>query len=134
MMFNVPQYIDVEDKIVGSLTWKQLGWMVSMGVTLLVLFNVLTTAAFIVAAIPIVLAFAAFAFYKPNGFPLTTFIFYGFLFFFRPKVAVWERPAHSTKDPVLPETTAKRPAGPESKRMTAEALKNLARTLDNGRD
>jgi len=27
MLFNVPQFIDIEDKIVGPLTAKQLGWL-----------------------------------------------------------------------------------------------------------
>ena len=39
MLFNVPQYIDVEDKIVGPLTGKQLLWMIGMGIMLLVLWN-----------------------------------------------------------------------------------------------
>ena len=130
MMFSVPQFIDVEDKIAGPLTWRQLLWMIGMGATLLVFFNMFDTALFFIMAVPTVLLFVALAFYRPNGFPLTTFIFYAVLFIFRPKVSVWERPLEKRPTAKVPETKEEEP-GVHDKRINQEKLTELARILDN---
>ena len=129
MQFNVPQFIDVEDKIAGPLTWKQLLWMIGMGASLMVLFGVFATTFALILAIPTALLFIAFAFYKPNGFPMTTFAFHGIIFLFRPKVAVWERPVR--KLPSLTQAAPSKTAAPvQKKEITEEKLKELARILD----
>lgn len=129
-MFSVPQFIDVEDKIAGPLTWKQLLWMIGMGAVLLVSFNAFDTSLFFIIAVPTVLIFTALAFYRPNGFPLTTFIFYAILFLFRPKVSVWERPLEKqslAKAPVE-KTDA---ADTHAKHINQEKLTELAHILDS---
>lgn len=130
-MSSVPQFVDVEDKIAGPLTWRQLLWMIAMGAVLLVLFTTFGTTLAIVFGIPVVLLFIALAFYKPNGFTLSSFIGQAVLFLFRPKVAVWERP-------VMPMVSVKsrsennkpqEEAQPE-KQLTRDTLKELARIMD----
>lgn len=128
-MFSVPQFIDVEDKIAGPLTWRQLLWMIGMGAVLLVAFNTFDNTLAIIIAIPTVLIFVAFAFYRPNGFPLTTFVFYMILFLFRPKISVWERPTHKPSVPKAPEKKAEADTG--IKQINQEKLRELARILDS---
>ncbi|OGI14637.1 MAG: hypothetical protein A2878_00130 [Candidatus Moranbacteria bacterium RIFCSPHIGHO2_01_FULL_54_31] len=128
-MFSVPQFIDVEDKIAGPLTWRQLLWMIGMGAALLVFFNTFDNALFIIIAVPTVLLFVAFAFYRPNGFPLTTFVFHAILFIFRPKISVWERPI--SVQPVAKAPERQTETIPTSKQIDAEKLKELARILDS---
>jgi hypothetical protein len=130
MMFSVPQFIDVEDKIAGPFTWKQLLWMIGMGAMLLTFFNIFDTALFFIAAIPTVFLFVALAFYRPNGFPLTTFIFYAFLFLFRPKVSVWERPLGRQSVAKAPVEKAE-VAETHDKHINQEKLTELARILDS---
>lgn len=91
-MFNVPQFIDVEDKIAGPLTWKQILWMIGMGAVLLTLYNIVDATLFFILAIPIIITFSLFAFYRPSGMSMITFTIHAFLFLFEPKVSVWERP------------------------------------------
>jgi PrgI family protein len=130
MMSSVPQFIDIEDKIAGPLTWKQLGWMIAMGAIILFLLAVLDKVLAIILIIPIVLIFVALAFYKPNGIPMSTFIGHGTLFFFRPKVAVWERPV-ATMTPTAQAPTPKATSDvPVSKELTQERLRELARMID----
>jgi hypothetical protein len=93
MLFNVPQYIDVEDKVAGPLTAKQLLWMIGMSAVLLVLWNIFDLAAFFAAAIPVVLIFVALAFYRPYNQPLIVFVKNALFFLIRPKVYVWNRPS-----------------------------------------
>jgi hypothetical protein len=130
MMFSVPQFIDIEDKIAGPLTWRQLLWMIGMGATLLVSFNVFDGALFVIIAIPTVLLFVAFAFYRPNGFPMTKFVFYAILFLFRPKVSVWERPVKARPVAKVPERKAA-PLETGSKQIDQTKLTELARILDS---
>lgn len=99
MLFNVPQYIDVEDKIAGPLTAKQLLWMFGMGAVLLVLWMVLEKGVFFLAAIPVALIFAALAFYRPYGQPLIKFAGSGIVFLFSPKVYSWRRIPGPAKKP-----------------------------------
>ncbi len=91
MLFNVPQFVNIEDKIVGPFTAKQLGWLVVGGVILLILFKTLTTGTFIVTGIFVVGIFGALAFYRPYNQSLIKFIMSGIYFFFHPKMYVWKR-------------------------------------------
>jgi len=129
-MSSVPQFIGVEDKIVGPLTWKQLGWMIGMGAMLLVVYSFTDTALFIILGIPIAFIFLVFAFYKPNGFPFTTFVFYFILFLFRPKIAVWKKspPKQQNQEPKV-----QQPKTPivVKKSMEREKLASLAHILDH---
>ncbi len=132
MMFSVPQFIDIEDRIAGPLTWKQLGWMIAMGAVILIIRTLFDTALTIIVAIPIILLFASLAFYKPNGFPMTVFLTNAVLFFFRPKVAVWERPSgpvRQHKEPVRPVEAVDPNQG--NRQMTREKLVELARLMDS---
>lgn len=96
-LFNIPQFIDVEDKIVGPLTAKQLGWIAAGGVVLLVLWSKLDLSAFIMAALIVGFIFGMLAFYRPHNQPLIMFIFSIFAFFFRPKMYIWRRVTEAEK-------------------------------------
>jgi len=91
MLFNVPQFINKEDKLVGPLTAKQLGWMLGGGAVLLVLWNLLDFPAFIIASIPVSLATLAFAFYQPYNQPLIVFLINTVMFVIRPRIYLWRR-------------------------------------------
>ncbi|HOF42482.1 MAG TPA: PrgI family protein [Candidatus Moranbacteria bacterium] len=130
MLINVPQHIDVEDKIVGPLTAKQLGWVVALGIILLILWNMLPKILFFIVGVPLVIIFLALAFYKPYGQPLGSFVIFGIMYFFRPKVYFWKRTPQkeiklTQKSIVAPKTQ------PVSKSIDSDSLKNLAQLLDS---
>jgi len=129
-MFSVPQFIDVEDKVAGPLTWKQLGWMIGMGAVILTLFAVFDTGLSIVLTIPVVLIFCALAFYKPNGFSLLMFLGSGVFFLFRPKISVWERPVALSTKKVEPIHEHKEEVSMGDKQLTREKIAELARMID----
>ena len=91
MLFNVPQFIDIEDKIVGPFTAKQLAWLGIAGVLLLIFWSTLTFSTFIPVAVIVVAIFGALAFYRPYNQPLSRFIMSGINYFVRPKIYVWKR-------------------------------------------
>lgn len=131
MLFNVPQYIDVEDKVAGPLTAKQLLWMLGMGAVLLVLWNVLDKMTFFIVAIPVGVLFAALAFYRPYNQPLISFILSSISFLFSPKVYIWRRSYEvgalkSKSDKKTVEISRK-----EKKMPKEEDIEMLARVLDS---
>ncbi len=91
MMFNVPQFINVEDKIVGPLTAKQLGWLFLGGIIVLLLYTFLETQIFYIAAIPVLAIALAFAFYRPYGQPFVFLVGSIFYFFMRPRMYIWKK-------------------------------------------
>ncbi len=133
MMSSVPQFVDVEDKVAGPLTWKQLLWLMAMGAILLVIFLLFDSVVGIVLSIPVVFIFLALAFYKPNGFPLSMFIGQAFFFLFRPKVAVWERPTVPFVSTKPKEEPKKEAVSQETvtKELNREKLRELARIMDS---
>jgi hypothetical protein len=74
MRFEVPQFIDIEDKIFGPLTWRQflyIGGGVGMGV---VLFFVAPFIVFLLVGLPLALLAGALAFYPVNNRPFSYFL------------------------------------------------------------
>lgn len=129
MLINVPQYIDVEDKIAGPLTAKQLGWMIALGIILLILWNIVPLPVFFIIGLPISLLFVALAFYRPYGQTLGGFIFFGILYFFRPKIYIWKRTPQNVIN--VPQKIEKPKAVIPDKHLSSKSLSALAQMLDS---
>lgn len=74
MRFEVPQFIEIEDKIFGPLTWRQflyLGGGVGMGVVLFLTTNFIV---FVIIGLPLAVLAAALAFYPVNNRPFSFFL------------------------------------------------------------
>lgn len=91
MLFNIPQFIDKEDKLVGPLTARQLGWLIGGAVVAFVFWTFLEKTVFIFVAMIIAAISGALAFYQPNGQPLINFVLSSFSFMSSPKMYIWKR-------------------------------------------
>jgi hypothetical protein len=69
MYFQVPQFIDIEDKIFGPLTFKQFIYVLGGGAAAFVLIKLLPDFIAIIISAPIVVFALALAFYKVNNRP-----------------------------------------------------------------
>ena len=94
MHVNVPQFIDIEDKIAFGLTAKQLLWMGGMGATLLVIYNLFDQQSFYLIGIFVVIIFSTLAFWRPQGVSLITFIGFMIQFYLKPRNYIWRRIFH----------------------------------------
>ncbi|NTW14746.1 MAG: PrgI family protein [Candidatus Moranbacteria bacterium] len=131
MMFNVPQFIDVEDKVAGPLTAKQLFWMIGMFAIILVIATVFPGPVTYIIAVPVVILFVLLAFYRPGGFPLISYVTHGFFFLFRPKLLVWSRP--KAVFPTTSNAGKARPTEsslPQRKTPSPEDIRRVARMMD----
>ncbi|NTW29762.1 MAG: PrgI family protein [Candidatus Moranbacteria bacterium] len=128
MMFNVPQFIDVEDKIAGPLTAKQLFWMIGMFAAIMVVVFFFPGPVTYVIAVPIVIVFALLAFYRPGGQPLISYVVHGFFFLFRPKLLIWNRPKAAPVRTVEKRQEQKDTA--RTRAVSGEEIRRMAEMMD----
>nr|HPI66783.1 PrgI family protein [Candidatus Paceibacterota bacterium] len=69
MQFRVPQFIDIEDKLFGPLTFKQFIYLAGGAGLVFVIYKTIPLVFAIFLMIPVAGLAAALAFYKPNGKP-----------------------------------------------------------------
>lgn len=97
MQFQVPQFIEVEDKIFGPLTFRQFIYVGGGLGASYILWRVLP----IFLSIPIILCIlglaAALAFFKLNGRPFIVALENGFFFLTRTKLYLWDNTPKQVK-------------------------------------
>lgn len=74
MRFEVPQFIEVEDKIFGPFTWKQFVYLAGGGGLAVVLYLSLPFFFFILLGLPILALSGFLAFNKINNRPFSLFL------------------------------------------------------------
>ena len=92
MRFQVPQFIEVEDKIFGPLTLKQFIYIAG-GAGLSFLVYVLLNSL-LLAAIPMIAIMGislGLAFYKLNNKPLISIAEYAFKYYLGNKLYIWKK-------------------------------------------
>ncbi|MFA6502839.1 MAG: PrgI family protein [Candidatus Paceibacterota bacterium] len=132
MEYQVPQFIDVEDKIIGPLTLKQFIYLAGSAGLCIVFFAYLSFVFALLFSLPVAGFGAALAFYKINGKPFIDVLEAGFNYYVHEKLLLWRQSepnehAESTattegKPVVLPERGAPR--------LTRGKLSELAWSLD----
>jgi len=91
MRFQIPQFIDVEDKIFGPLTLKQFIYVAGGAAAAVV--SVMFFGIFfgLVLAAPIVILSAALAFYKVNNRPFIHMLESAFKYTTKSKLYIWQK-------------------------------------------
>lgn len=125
---QVPQFINLESKIVGPLTLRQFLFLGGGGVLIFILNSILTTALWILVSIVIGLISIALAFVKINEQPLHKILINALKFYINPRLYTWKKP-QSTK-PLLKETKPIVTKKEEKKRLTVEELEAIAKQLE----
>jgi hypothetical protein len=135
MHVNVPQFVDIEDKIAFGLTGKQLLWMIGMSAMLLVAYNMFQRQAFYVIGFFIVMIFGALTFWKPQGISLMSFSGFTIQYFMKPRNYIWKRQYSSHNADAVKAAYStqmqKIEAHPNAKKMlTGSQLQKIAWQLD----
>lgn len=128
--YQVPQFIEVEDKIFGPLTIKQFVYLAGAGGLALICFTLLP----LLLALPLgglaVGIGAAFAFYQVNGRPLIVAAEHGFSYLLGHKLYLWkQRQAPNTPVVVTKEATTT-PGVMSVPRLSQSRLKDLSWSLN----
>ncbi|MAG44891.1 hypothetical protein CL633_03305 [bacterium] len=128
MQYQVPQFIELEDKIIGPLTLKQFLWTLAGGAILFIVWTFVDLGLFIVIGTPIAGLFAALAFYKINGKSFISFIGSAIGFYSKPKIFIWKRRKKIRKN-IIDKTPAP-VQKPEQKIISPDKIQELANKLD----
>src|SRR3989344_3018488 len=91
MQFQVPQFIETEDKIIGPLTLKQFLYLALAGGACFGLYFILDTWLWLLVSIFVGASAAALAFIKVNGRPLPVIAFAAFQYYWKPRFYLWEQ-------------------------------------------
>lgn len=131
--YQVPQNIDMEDKIIGPLTMIQFVYLMIGGMIVYLAWTFFDIELFLVTGLPVALLTLALAFVKIQDQPFPKFLAATLLFLVRPKSRVWSKDpaaAHLTiveKKASKPEETSPLQAKPNR-----TELGELASVLDTG--
>lgn len=128
--FQVPQFITVEDRIIGPLTLKQFLYLLGAASVGLVGWFWLNIFIFIFLALPIAGLFAAMAFAKINGQPLPAVIANALNYYLQPRLYLWKSapPPKPGQAPAPPAVSHVEP--PPRTALTESKLADLAWSLD----
>jgi len=133
MDFQVPQFIEIEDKIFGPLTFKQFVYIAGGAGIAFVVYSILSkflpTIISIVLAVPLVGLGLALAFYKINERPLIFLVQAAVLYLFRGKLYQWKKEERALgEDRVTLPSAQKNPLAVSPAR--GERLTDIAWNLD----
>jgi hypothetical protein len=132
--FVVPQFIDVEDKIMGPITTRQFVILLADGLFIFIAFKLLESILFIPTAILLLGAGGLLAFMKVNGMPFHFFLLNVIQTMKRPSLRVWDKTpsnaelrAYTSK----PEVKAA-PVPPKKTPLTTSRLSELSLVVNTG--
>jgi len=126
MPYKVPQFIEVEDKIFGPLTFKQFAYIAG-GFGAIAILRVFVPFYLAVAfGLPIVGLGAALAFYRINDRPLVEIIEAGFYFLLKRRLYLWKKRTIAPEKAVHTMSTTP----PQVPKLSESKLKELSWSLD----
>lgn len=91
MQFEVPQFIEIEDKIFGPFTWRQFLYLGGGAGMAVVLFLTMPFFVFVLVGLPLGLLAGALSFYPINNRPFSYFIEAMYNYFRRHRLYLWKQ-------------------------------------------
>lgn len=130
MQYQVPQFIEVEDKIFGPLTLKQFIYLAGGAGLCLFFFSFLPIYLTVVLSLPVIALSLALAFYEVNGRPFILAVEHAFGYFISSKLYLWKQ-----RLPGQAPSGAGAPATPDPSvlsvpRLSESRLKDLSWSLN----
>jgi hypothetical protein len=91
MRFEVPQFINIPDKLFGPFTFKQALFLVGGGGMIYIIYRLMPFSIAVLLGLPIAAFTGALVFYKPNGRPFIHMVESWLLFSFSHKFYLWRQ-------------------------------------------
>ena len=133
MQYQVPQFIDIEDRIIGPLTLKQFIYLALAAAILFVAWFLFKFYIWIILALPITAIAMAFAFLKINDRPFLYFALAAITYFMKPRMYLFRTDLEMAKtENVTKEKTEEVNPPKVEEKITRSKLKALALRLDTG--
>lgn len=91
MRFEVPQFIEIEDKIFGPFTWRQFIYLLGGVGLAIVLFLTTNIIVFVLIGLPLGGLAVLLAFYQVNNRPFSNFLESAVQYFGRSRLYLWKK-------------------------------------------
>ena len=128
MRFEVPQFIEIEDKVVGPLTWKQFIYLAGgLGMLLILFFAPISKIFFVFFGLPVAGLAAFLAFHKINNRPFSVFLESFVNYTTRKKLYLWKRDQTQTVTENV--SRQSRPAG--TQQVSDKTISSLSHHLEH---
>jgi hypothetical protein len=101
--FVVPQFIDVENKVIGPITVRQFLILMGAGLIIALAYRLLYFTSFVVVGVVVLAIASIFAFAKVNGTPFHFFLLNFINTLKKPKLRVWNNRALDPVDKKVPD-------------------------------
>jgi len=129
--YIVPQFIDIEDKILGPITTRQFLIVVVCGILLFLAYRFSTMNLFILQASAIVLIGGSMAFLRINGMPFHLFLLNFLSSLTRPSLRIWYKETSENFEPKNKANQEQEVFIPRQA-VTSKKLSELALIVDTG--
>jgi len=130
MRFQVPQFIEIEDKIFGPFTFKQFIYLLGGAGGAYVFVKLLP----LIFAIPLIIATIslslALTFYKVNGRPFADVLQSSLIYFFRSKLFIWKQKIPKGKMDLNKPAEIKKTEVIKIPKLTESKLSDISWSLD----
>lgn len=132
--YTVPQFIDVEDKILGPLTVRQFLIMMAVALILFILYKLFNFAVFLIGGIPLFAFGATLAFVKINGQAFHFFLLNLIQTSRKPLLRVWDKSLTTAEVQALLKTPPVPPPPPKIRKepLTTNKLSEISLIVNTG--
>ena len=127
MKYQVPQFIEIEDKIIGPLTIKQFTYLVGGGGMAFIFYTFIPIYLAVILIAVVIPLSLALAFYKINNKPFIDFLESAFIYYTKQNLYIWKKEVKKIEERKPGEDEAKQVYVP---RLSDSKLKELSWTLD----
>ncbi|MBU0648690.1 PrgI family protein [Patescibacteria group bacterium] len=132
--FVVPQFIDVEDKIIGPVTTRQFVIMLADFFLIFISYKLLVTALFIPIAVILLGVGIVISFIKVNGMPFHFFLLNLTQTLKKPKLRIWDKELATSelRMYIKSEVTKPAPIPPKKEPLATSRLSELVLVANTG--
>ncbi len=128
MQFRVPQFIDIEDKLFGPLTFKQFAYLAGGAGLIYILYRTLPFIMAVIFILPIAVLIFLLAFYKVNNKPFVFYLQAAINYLISSKLYIWKqrlvKPGDKKEEEVVPDQVSILP------KASVDSIKDLSWSLD----
>lgn len=130
----MPQFIDVEDKIIGPITTRQFVIILADFFIIFILYKLLETIIFIPLAVILVVSGIVLAFVKVNGMPFHFFLLNIVQTMKKPNLRVWDKSLSTAevKEYLKAEEVKPLPVPPQKEPLSTSRLSELVLVVNTG--
>jgi len=132
MRFVVPQFIDIEPKIMGQVSLRQFLVLLVTAGLIFICYKLADFTLFAIEAIVLFALGGIIAFFKVNGQPVHYFLLNFLQSAKRPKLRVWYKEGQEIKEVILPEKKEKKEEEIIRPPLSSRRLSEISLIVDTG--